>query len=85
MYLAFSGMVEVGLDDPENLSHLGHFDGSSEKLNVTGPGKTGLIYTKYTCSYYGKYLLFCICYPKSVSCIEFFMDLCTYDDILDAI
>ena len=25
MYLAFSSMVEVGLDDPENLSHLGHF------------------------------------------------------------
>ena len=33
LYLAFSSMVEVGLDDPENLSHLGHFYGSSEKLN----------------------------------------------------
>ena len=27
LYLAF----EVGLDNPENLGHLGHFDGSSEK------------------------------------------------------
>ena len=32
---------------------------------LTGPGKTGLIDTKYTCSYYdGIYLLFCMCYPK---------------------
>ena len=52
---------------------------------MTGPGKTGLIYTKYTCLYYGKYLLFCICYPKSVSFIEFLMKLCIYDDIFDAI
>ena len=52
---------------------------------VTGPGKTGLIYTKYTCSYYGMYLMFCIIYPKSVSLIEFLMDLCIPDDILDAI
>ena len=52
---------------------------------VTGPGKTGLIYTKYTCLYYGKYLLFCMCYPQSVNCIEFFMDYCIYDDILDTI
>ena len=54
-------------------------------LNVTGPGKTGLIYTKYTYSYNSTYLLFCICYPKSVSLIEFLMDLGIYDDILDAI
>ena len=52
---------------------------------VTGPGKTGLIYTKYTCLYNSTYLLFCICYPKSVSFSEFLMDLCIYDDILDAI
>ena len=52
---------------------------------VTGPGKTGLIYTKYTYSYNSTYLLFCICYPKSVSLIEFLMDLGIYDDILDAI
>ena len=50
-------------------------------IYVTGPGKTGLI---YTCSYYGMYLLFCICYPKSASFIEFLMDLCTFDDISHA-
>ena len=53
--------------------------------NVTRPGKTGLIYTKYMCSYYGTYLLFCICYPNSVSFIEFLMDFSKYDDILHAI
>ena len=46
---------------------------------VTGPGKTGLIYTKYTCLYYGTYLLFCMCYPKSVNFIEFLMNFCIYD------
>ena len=46
--------------------------------------KTGLIYTKYTCLYYGKYLQFFVCYPKSVCFIEVLIDLCTYDDILDA-
>ena len=25
LYLFFSSRVEVGLDDPENLGHLGHF------------------------------------------------------------
>ena len=39
--------------------------------NVTGPEKTGLIYTKYTYSYYGAYLFFHICYPNSVSFIGF--------------
>ena len=52
---------------------------------VTRPEKTGLIYTKYICLYYGTYLLFCIHYPKSVSFIEFLMDLCIYDDILNTI
>ena len=52
---------------------------------MTGPGKTGLIYTKYTCLNYGTYLLFCVCYLNSVSFIEFHMDLCIYDDILDAL
>ena len=52
---------------------------------VTGPGKTGLIYTKYTCLYYGTYLPFCMCYPKSVSFIAFLMDFYTYDDILHTI
>ena len=55
------------------------------KLFVTGPGITGLIYTKYTCLYYGIYLLFYVCYPKSVSFIEFLMEFCMYDDILDTI
>ena len=52
---------------------------------MTRPGKTGLIYTKYTCLYYGTYLLFCMCYPNSVSFIEFLIDFCTYDDVLDTI
>ena len=51
-------------------------------IYVTGPGKTGLIYTKYTCLYYNMYLFFCMCYPKSVYFIEFLMDFCIYDDIL---
>ena len=54
-------------------------------LYMAGPGKTGLIYTRYTCSYYGTYLLFCMGYTKSVSFIEFLMDVCIYDVILDAI
>ena len=52
---------------------------------VTGPRKTGLIYTKYMCLYYGKYLQFYVCYLKSVSFIEFLIDLCIYDDTLDVI
>ena len=52
---------------------------------VTGPGKTGLIYTKYTCLYYGTYLLFCKFYLKFVNFIEFLMAFCIYDDILDMI
>ena len=31
------------------------------------------------------YLLCGMCYPKSVSFIEFLMDFCTYDDILHTI
>ena len=52
---------------------------------MTGPGKTGLIFTKYTCLYYGMYLLFYMCYSGSVNFIEFLMDFCIYDDILDTI
>ena len=52
---------------------------------VTGPEKTGLIYTKCTCSYCGTYLLFCMCYQTSVSFIEFLMDFCISDNILDTI
>ena len=54
-------------------------------IYVTGPGKTGLIYTKHTCLYYGMYLLLCMCYPKSLNFIEFLMDFCIYDNILDMI
>ena len=54
-------------------------------LCVAGPGKIGLIYTKYTCSYYGMYCLFCMYYPKFVSFIELLMDFCLYDDIVDTI
>ena len=43
---------------------------------VTRPGKTGLIYTKCPCLYYGTYLLFYKCYPKSVSFIDFLMNFC---------
>ena len=54
---------------------------------MTGPGKTGLIYTKYTCLYYGNYISCSVyaIYPKSVSFIEFLMDFCIYNDILDTI
>ena len=53
---------------------------------MTGPGKTGLIYTKYTCLYHGTYLfLFCIRYLKSVTFIEFLMDFCIHDDTFDMI
>ena len=56
-----------------------------QAIYVTGPGKTGLIYTKYNCLYYVTYLLFCMRYPKSVNFIKFLMDFCMYDDILDTI
>ena len=50
-------------------------------IYVTGTEKTGLIYTKYTFSYYGAYLFFCVCYPNSVSFIEFLRILCLYQEI----
>ena len=49
---------------------------------VTGLEKTGLIYTKYTYSYYGAYLFFSICYPNSVSFIAFLRILCIYDEFV---
>ena len=55
------------------------------RVYVTRPGKIGLIYIKYTCLYYGKYLLFCMCYPNSVTLIDFLIDFYMYDDILDTI
>ena len=48
---------------------------------ATGPEKTDLIYTKYTYSYYDAYLSFHVCYPISVSCIEFLRILCICDEI----
>ena len=48
---------------------------------MTGPEKTGLIYTKYTYLYYGAYLFFCVCYPHSVSFIEFLRILCIYGEL----
>ena len=62
-----------------------HVANEMTTIFVTGPGKTGLIYTKCTCLYYGTYLLFYMCYPKSVCIIEFLMDFCTYDDILNTV
>ena len=52
---------------------------------MIGPGETSLIYTKYTCLDYGTYLLFCMCYPKSVGYMESHMDFCTYVYIFDTI
>ena len=68
----------------KSLSPIHHSKISPSKY-VTGSGKTGLIYTKYTCLYNCTYLLFCIRYLKSVSFIEFLMDVCIYDNIFDAI
>ena len=48
---------------------------------VTGPEKTGLIYTKHTRSHFAAYLFFCVCYSISVSCIEFFRIVCIYDEM----
>ena len=52
---------------------------------MTGPEKTGLIYPKYTCSYYGIYLLIYMRYAKSLNLIEILKDSCIHDDILDTI
>ena len=43
---------------------------------VTGPEKTGLIYTKYTYLHYGNYLLFCRGHIKSVSSFGLVMEFC---------
>ena len=50
-------------------------------IYVTGPEKTGLIYTKYTYSHYGAYLFCCVRYPNSISFIEFLRILCIYDEL----
>ena len=50
-------------------------------MDITGLEKTGLMYTKYTCSYYGNYSLSCIYYTKSVSFTESLMECCICDEI----
>ena len=52
---------------------------------MTGPEKTGLIYTKYTSLYDDTYLLLGMCYTKPVSFINFHMVCCIYDEIFDTI
>ena len=42
-------------------------------IYVTRHEKTGLMYTKYTSSYYGLYLLYCSTYQSSVNCYRFAM------------
>ena len=46
---------------------------------VTGPEKTGLIYIKYTYSYYGAYLLFYTLYLNPVNFNAQLRIFCTYD------
>ena len=48
---------------------------------VTGPEKTGLIYIKYTYSYYGEYLSFNTLYFNSVNFNKQLRNCCTYDEI----
>ena len=48
---------------------------------VTESAITGLICTKYTCSFYHIYLFFCMSYTISVSFIEFLRTFCVHDDI----
>ena len=48
----------------------------STTIYVTRHEKTGLMYTKYTRSYYYKYLRYCIRYSQSVSCMRFLTNCC---------
>ena len=50
-------------------------------IYVTGPEKTGLIYAKYTHSYYGECHFLCSCYLISASFIEFLRILCIPDKV----
>ena len=54
---------------------------TTETVYVTGPEKTGLIYTKYTHPYYGIYLFICVCYLHSVSFIEILRIVSIYGEI----
>ena len=57
----------------------------THSLIVTGPEITGLIYRKYTCLYYGTYLLFCMCYLQSISFIALLVNFHIYYEMLDTI
>ena len=50
-------------------------------IYVTGPEKTGLIYIKYTYSYYGAYLSFYTLYLHFVNFNEQLRNFCTCDKI----
>ena len=39
------------------------------------------LYKKYTYSYYGIYLYFCVCYSNAVGFIEFLRIFCLYDKV----
>ena len=52
------------------MGHISRTQKNYMALNVTGPEKTGLIYIKYTYSYYGAYRSFYTLYLNSVSLNE---------------
>ena len=58
--LNFSDHYILSLNRLRSLHH--HLLKDSQILNVTRHEKTGLMYTKYTSSYYGPYLLYCLRY-----------------------
>ena len=53
----------------------------SSPVHVTGPEKTGLIYIKYTYSYYGPYLSFYTLYLNSVNFNKQLRIFCICDKI----
>ena len=61
--------------------HNGKFTCILNSLYVTGPEKTGLMYTKYTYSNYGAYLSFYTLYLNSVNFNEQLRIFCTCDII----
>ena len=48
---------------------------------MTRSDKTNLIARKYTHPYNDIYLLFCVCYSNSVSCIEFLRIYCIHGEV----
>ena len=55
------------------------FEQCSKALYMTRHEKTGLMYTKYTSSYYGTYLLYCLRYYNSLNCIRLPITCCIND------